>query len=90
LEGIKTIKDLTFLKDPKNTSISVITPPKVTTSIVKQAIGLGIRNIWLQPGSESQEALDFAKAAGIDIIANGPCVLVSGPASMAQAYQAKH
>lgn len=87
MEGIKTIKDLSHLKDPKNTSISVITPPNVTTNIVKQAIELGIRNIWLQPGSESQEALYLAKANGIDIIANGPCVLVSGTASMARAKQ---
>jgi predicted CoA-binding protein len=66
------------LKNPKETSVSVITPPKVTLGIVKSCIELGIQNVWLQPGSESDEAIKIAKEHGLNIIYGGPCVLVSG------------
>ncbi len=58
------------------TSISVITPPAVTEKVVEQAIAKGIKNIWMQPGSESDTAVDAAAAAGINVIADGSCLLV--------------
>ena len=56
--------------------ISIITPPAVTEKVVDQAIELGIRNIWMQPGAESPAAIERAEAAGINVIAGGPCLLV--------------
>lgn len=77
IEGLKVIKSLRELKDPFDTSISVITPPKVTLEVVEEAIKMGIKRIWLQPGSESQEVINLAKANGIDLIYGGPCILIS-------------
>jgi len=57
-------------------SISVITPPQVTEEVVAQAIARGIRNIWMQPGAESSAAVAAAEAAGLNVIADGSCVLV--------------
>ena len=57
-------------------SISVITPPPVTERVVEQAIRKGIRNVWMQPGAESERAVAACKAAGINVIADGSCVLV--------------
>lgn len=48
-----------------------------TPYAVAEAIALGICNIWLQPGAESEAVLRIAaKAGGINLIAGGPCVLV--------------
>ncbi|MFX5321092.1 CoA-binding protein, partial [Acinetobacter baumannii] len=58
-------------------SVSVITPPAVTEKVVDDAIAAGVKNIWLQPGAESQVAVDKARAAGLNVIAGGPCLLVS-------------
>jgi len=58
-------------------SVSVITPPAVTEKVVDQAIAAGVKNIWLQPGAETQAAVDKARAAGLNVIAGGPCLLVS-------------
>jgi len=58
-------------------SVSVITPPAVTEKVVDDAIAAGVKNIWLQPGAESQAAVDKARAAGLNVIAGGPCLLVS-------------
>lgn len=58
------------------TSLSVVTPPTVTEKIVHQAAAKGIRNIWMQPGAESQAAIAFCEEQGINVIADGTCVLV--------------
>jgi len=57
--------------------VSIVTPPRVTEQVVKQAIALGINNIWMQPGAESAAAIDLAKHAGANVIAGGPCILVA-------------
>jgi predicted CoA-binding protein len=57
-------------------SLSIITPPQVTDQVVEQAITRGIRNIWMQPGAQSAAAIAACEQAGINVIADGSCVLV--------------
>jgi uncharacterized protein len=57
-------------------SISIITPPPITEEVIDQAIECGVKNIWMQPGAESQEAIRKAEEAGINVIAGGPCLLI--------------
>lgn len=57
-------------------SLSLITPPAVTEKIVVQAAAKGIRNIWMQPGAESPAAIEFCRQQGMNLIADGSCVLV--------------
>jgi predicted CoA-binding protein len=45
--------------------------------VVTEAIDAGVKSIWLQPGAESTEALAYAQKHNVDIIANGPCLLVA-------------
>jgi len=61
---------------PAIESLSIITPPAVTERIVEQAIEAGVQNLWMQPGAESQAAIDRAREAGLRVIAGGPCLLV--------------
>jgi uncharacterized protein len=56
--------------------LSIITPPAVTEKIVSLAIAHGIRHIWMQPGAESAAAVAACRAAGINVIADGSCLLV--------------
>jgi len=75
IEGLACVKDIAAL--PKEVeSISIITPPAITEKIVEQAIKKGIKNIWMQPGAESKDAIDNCLKHQINIIANGPCILV--------------
>lgn len=75
LEGLKAYPSLSAL--PKRvTGISVITPPKITEAVVKEAIAAGVKHIWMQPGAESMAAVREAEAAGLEVIANGACILV--------------
>ena len=75
IEGIPCVADVASLPD-EVTSLSVITPPKITEEVVAAAIARGIKNIWMQPGAESPAAVAACKAAGINVIADGSCLLV--------------
>jgi uncharacterized protein len=57
-------------------SLSMITPPAVTAQLVPQAIEKGIKNIWMQPGAEHPDAVALCRERGINIIADGSCLLV--------------
>ncbi len=75
IEGIPCVATVAGLPDDV-TSISVITPPAVTEQVVEAAIQKGIKHIWMQPGAESQKAVDRCLEAGINVIADGSCILV--------------
>ena len=49
----------------------------MTEKVVKQAVELGVNHFWMQPGAESQEAIQHAEQSGVNVIAGGPCVLVA-------------
>lgn len=75
IEGAACVASVLDLPDEVE-SISVITPPAVTERIVRDAIRRGIRNVWMQPGAESAGAVAECAAAGLNVIADGSCVLV--------------
>ena len=75
IEGIPCVATISDL--PSDTlSISMITPPAITAKLVPLAIEKGIRNIWMQPGVEHPEAVALCRERGVNIIADGSCVLV--------------
>lgn len=57
--------------------ISMITPPKVTAKIIEEVPASGAGFVWMQPGSDSPEAVGRAEELGLTVIAGGPCVLVA-------------
>ena len=57
--------------------MSIITPPPVTERIIAEAAALGIEHIWMQPGAESEAAIDLAQQANMNVLAGGPCILVA-------------
>jgi predicted CoA-binding protein len=75
IEGIPCVATISDLP-PDALSISMITPPAVTLKLVPLAVEKGIRNIWMQPGAEHPDAVAFCRENGINVIADGSCVLV--------------
>ena len=57
-------------------SLSIITPPEITRSVVADAIAVGVKHIWMQPGAEDAQASEYARQAGINVIDDGSCILV--------------
>ncbi len=75
IEGAKSVASVLDLPAEVE-SISIITPPAVTEQVVEQAAAKGIRNVWMQPGAESQRAVAACREHGIHVIADGSCLLV--------------
>ena len=76
VEGLAAFPDLASLPQTVH-GLSIVTPPRVTEQVVTQAARLGIRHIWMQPGSESDRAVELAQQAGMNVIWGGPCILVA-------------
>lgn len=75
IEGVECVARVTDLPT-EVISLSLVTPPAITEKIVQDAAAKGIRNIWMQPGAESPAAVAFCETQGINVIADGSCVLV--------------
>ena len=75
IEGIPCVATVNDLPTEVG-SISMITPPAVTAKLVPLAIEKGIKNIWMQPGAEHPEAVALCREKGINVIADGSCLLV--------------
>ncbi|KAJ3557393.1 hypothetical protein NM688_g1492 [Phlebia brevispora] len=80
LEGVRTIRQLSDLPTPTETSVSIITPPKVTLGILEQAKALSVPALWLQPGAEDEAVIKYINDNGLGgkVIYGGPCILVEG------------
>ncbi len=75
IEGIEVAASVAELPETVQ-SLSIITPPAVTIHVIEEAIEHGIENVWMQPGAESNEAIRLAEESGLNVIADGSCVLV--------------
>jgi predicted CoA-binding protein len=90
-----TISSPSQLAKPTETSLSVITPPNVTKELLKEAKTVGVRSVWLQPGTFTDDILEWAKKEWPGAVAGGFekgtrggegwCVLVDGEKAMRDA-----
>lgn len=58
--------------------VFIAVPPAESEHVVREAAGAGIRRVWLQPGAESFEVIQFCEVNGIEVI-HGECVLMFAP-----------
>jgi predicted CoA-binding protein len=75
IEGALCVASVGELPDEVQ-SLSIITPPTITEQVVRDAIARGIKNIWMQPGAQSPTAIEECRKHGINVIADGSCILV--------------
>lgn len=55
--------------------IVLVIPPKQTMVVLREATSLGIKNIWLQQGSESREGVVYCAEHGISAV-SGECIMM--------------
>ena len=75
VEGLLAYPDLQSLPQTVH-GISIITPPHITEQIVESAGELGIANIWMQPGAQSNVAVTLASEFRMNVIPGDACLLV--------------
>ncbi|NLM13761.1 MAG: CoA-binding protein [Epulopiscium sp.] len=74
IDGDKAYKALKDLPE-KPEVVDFVVNPKIGLGVVEECAELGIKNIWLQPGTVSEELLALAKEKGINAVQ--ACVLVA-------------
>ncbi|KAH6685929.1 CoA binding domain-containing protein [Plectosphaerella plurivora] len=89
-----TVPSLSALEKPRETSVSIITPPAATLKVLQEARQLGVPAVWLQPGSFDDAVIAFAREEGAfeAVVAGdggrgheGWCVLVDGERALKDA-----
>ncbi|KAL4249040.1 NAD(P)-binding domain superfamily protein [Abortiporus biennis] len=80
LEGVATVKSVADLPFPSETSISVVTPPKITLGVLEQAKAKSVPAVWIQPGAADDEVIKYIQENGLadKVIYGGDCILVQG------------
>lgn len=74
IDGDKCYNSLRELPERPDV-VDIVVPPKITERIIKECKELGIKRVWMQPGSESEEAISFCKENNIEVV-HSVCVMV--------------
>jgi hypothetical protein len=67
----KTVSDIPSVVDVVN----MVTPPSVTETILRECLQKGIKRAWIQPGAESEAAIQFCHDNNIRVI-HSMCVMM--------------
>ncbi|KAJ4483907.1 CoA-binding protein [Lentinula aciculospora] len=80
LEGIAAVKSIEDLPSPSTTSVSIITPAKITLDLLQKAKELNVPALWIQPGASDLACIQFIKENDMvdKVIYGGSCVLTEG------------
>ncbi|OIO75099.1 MAG: hypothetical protein AUJ85_04115 [Elusimicrobia bacterium CG1_02_37_114] len=74
VEGLKCYPSIPNISEPIDV-VDIVTPPVVTEQIVKQCLQKGITRVWMQPGAESEQAINFCNDNNIKVVYNA-CVML--------------
>jgi hypothetical protein len=75
IEGQKVYKKLADLPKPVEL-IDIVLPPEQGINVLREALSLGYKKFWIQPGAESPEIISLLDATpNVDYIANS-CIML--------------
>ena len=72
--GLKVFPNLASISEKVDVVIFVV-PPAVTVEVLPQVKAKGISRVWLQPGSESEQAIKYCQENDLDCIHNA-CIMI--------------
>ena len=75
IEGLKVYPTLTDLPE-KPDVVDIVVPPTVTEKVVRQVQELGLPRVWMQPGSESKDAIRFCEENDIAVV-HDACAMIN-------------
>jgi len=67
-------KSLSEIGRPISMVITVV-PPRATETVARECISLKVGQVWMQPGSESEAAVEELRKAGIPVVKDA-CFMV--------------
>jgi hypothetical protein len=77
IAGASCHPNLAALKGQVDGALVMVSPQK-SAAVLREAAAAGIKNVWLQQGAESPEALAVARELGLNLVSK-KCVLMYAP-----------
>ncbi len=74
VEGVKTFESLSAMSE-KPECVNVVVSPERAMKALEEAIDLGVKYVWFQPGAFDEKIIEKAESAGVEIVYHA-CVLV--------------
>jgi len=59
--------------------VNLVVPPHATFAVLEECLALGLMNVWLQPGAENAEVLDYLERHRFNYLAQ-TCIMVKSRA----------
>ena len=76
VDNVKAYPSLSDLPEKPDVVVTIV-PSTATEEVVKEANKLGVKKVWMQPGSESDKAIEYCEKNGISVAAK-MCMVVDG------------
>ena len=74
IDSEKCYANLTSIKK-KPDGVLLVVPPKQSEAVVREVADLGIKSVWFQQGSSSDEAIKFCEEKGMSVV-SGECIFM--------------
>ncbi len=74
VDGDKAYPDLTSLPEPPDI-IDLVVPGWIGIDVAREALELGHKGVWVQPGADSPQLVDFLQQNGFNYLADA-CIMV--------------
>ncbi len=71
LKVYSRLQDISFKIDV----VIMVVPPKISEMVIKEVKNLGIKMVWMQPGSENEEVIEYCRKNNIECIHNA-CIMM--------------
>jgi uncharacterized protein len=86
IEGIPFVNSIASLNNSVQKML-IVTNKKDTFKVTEEAILMGIKNIWIQNGCETPEAIDLATSKNISLISNACILMYANPTGFHKFHQ---
>ena len=74
VEGVSCFSSVLDVPETVRSIVTVV-PPQVTEEVLVQSVRRGISAVWMQPGSESKDAIEVAKKHNVTVVYR-ECILM--------------
>ncbi len=75
LSGIDAVATLDKISPQPDVAVFVV-PPEIGLMVMEDAAKLGIKKLWFQPGAESERIRQRGAELGLEVMADGSCIMV--------------
>lgn len=78
IEGLPVYRTVGEIPGPRLSRVSMYVPPEIGLALLEAIAAKGCDELWLNPGSESEELIDRARELGLETVVACSLIDVAG------------